>query len=77
MHRKASNSLTLAFWIARNSQAHSGEYSSHVDNSFAVVGQLLDTLHLLECEGVEFKSDIRVEMERHKEDRVRQRVSNG
>jgi hypothetical protein len=71
MYRGASNSLTLAFWIALTSQVHSGEYSSHVDNSFAVIGQLLDTLHLPECEGAEFESDIQVEMKRCKEDRAR------
>jgi len=76
MYRGASNSLTFTFWIAQNSQAHSGEYSSHVDNSFAVVGQLLDTLPLPKCEGAEFESDIWAEMKRRKEDGVRQWVSN-
>jgi hypothetical protein len=42
MYHGASNSLTFAVWIARNLLAHSGEYSSCVDNSFAVVGQLLN-----------------------------------
>jgi hypothetical protein len=70
-YQGASNSLTFVFWIAWNSQAHSGEYSSRVDNSFAVVGQLLDALNLLECKGAEFKLDIQAEMKRRKEDRVR------
>jgi hypothetical protein len=76
MHHGAYNSLTFVFWIAWNSQADSGEYSCHMDNSFTVIGQLLNTLHLPECEGVEYKLDIRAEMKRHKEDRVRQWVSN-
>jgi hypothetical protein len=76
MYHGASNSLTFAFWIAWNSQVHSGEYSSHVDNSFAVVGQLLDALQLLECKGTEFELDIWAEMKRHKEDGTRKQVSN-
>jgi hypothetical protein len=56
---------------------HSGEYSGHQDYSFAVVGQLFDTLHLLECRGAEFELDIPAEMKRHKEDGARQQVSNG
>jgi hypothetical protein len=47
-----------------------------MDDSFAVTGQLLGALHLLECEGAEFKSDIRVVMKRRKEDGVKRQVSN-
>jgi hypothetical protein len=65
------------FLIAQNLQADSGEYSHHMDNSFAVPGPLLDTLQLPECEGAEFESDIRAVMKRHKEDGERQQVSNG
>jgi hypothetical protein len=64
------------FWIAQNSQADSGEYSYHMDNSFTVAGPLLDALHLPECEGAEFEWDIQAVMKRRKEDGARRRVSN-
>jgi hypothetical protein len=47
-----------------------------MDNSFAVAGPLLDALHLPECEGAEFESDIRAVMKRCKEDGTRRWVSN-
>jgi hypothetical protein len=68
MSCKPSNSSSFIFWITRNSQEHSGEYSHHVDNSFAVVGQLLNALHLPECKEMEFELDIWTEMKRHEED---------
>jgi hypothetical protein len=71
MHRGAYNSLTFVFWIAWNSQEDSGEYSCHMYNSLAVVGQLFNALHLLGCEGAEFKSDIQVEMKKGKDNGVR------
>jgi hypothetical protein len=67
----AFNFLSFIFWITWKSQEHSGEYSHHVDNIFAVVGQLLDALHLLECEEAEFELDIWMEIRRHKEDGAR------
>jgi len=36
-----------------------------------LLGPILDTLHLPECEEAEFGLDIRMEMKRHKEDRER------
>jgi hypothetical protein len=71
MYHGASNTLTFVCWIFQNSQVHSGEYYRHVDNSFTVIGQLLDVLHLLECEEAEFELDIQMEMKRGKEDGAR------
>jgi hypothetical protein len=76
MHCGAYNSLTFVFWIAWNSQADSGEYSRHMDNSFAVAGPFLDALYLPDCEGVEFESDIWAVMKRHKKNGARQWDSN-
>jgi hypothetical protein len=42
-----------------------------MDQGFAVVGQMLDALHLPECEGAEFEPGIQMEMKRHKEDKAR------
>jgi hypothetical protein len=77
MHHGAYNSFTFMSWIAWNSQADSGEYSCHMDNSFAVAGPLLDSLHLPECEGAEFEleSDIQAVMKRCKEDEQDNRLA--
>jgi hypothetical protein len=47
-----------------------------MDHCFAVVGQILGTLHLSECKGEEFELGIRTEMKRCKEDEARRWVSN-
>jgi hypothetical protein len=46
--------LNHRVWIPQISQADSGEYSCHIDISFAVAGPLLDALHFPDCEGAEF-----------------------
>jgi hypothetical protein len=37
----------------------------------SVIGQILNELHLPECEGAVFELDIRMEMKRHIEDEAR------
>jgi hypothetical protein len=61
MSHSPSTSLFFVFWIAPNLQ----------DHCFAVIGQTLGTLHLLECEGVEFELGIRTETKRCKESEAR------
>jgi hypothetical protein len=63
-------------WTLRISQVDSGKYCHRMDISFAVAGLLVDTLHLPNCEGVEFESGIRAVMKRCKENRARQQDSN-
>jgi hypothetical protein len=68
--------LNHQVWVTRISQADSGEYSHHMNNSFAAAGPLLDTLHLPECEGAEFELGIRAVKKRRKENGMRRRDSN-
>jgi hypothetical protein len=42
MSHSSSNCLSFILWATWNLQEYSGEYYHHVDNSFAVIGPILN-----------------------------------